>query len=53
MWAIVSCFQFVLKMLPILTLYDLQYLHRHVWLIKDTSRKRKYPEITRVGVTNR
>lgn len=44
--------QLFIQMLPVLSLYDLQNLHRHIRLIKDSSRERQHPEITRIRVTD-
>jgi len=46
-------FHFFIEMFAILHLNDLQNLHRHIWLIQDTTEERKRPEITGIRVTNR
>ena len=40
-------------MLAVFRLYDLQDLHGHIRLIKDSAGERKNPEIPGVGVANR
>ena len=46
-------FHLLVQMFPVFRLYDLQYLHGHVRLVKDASGKRKSPEIPGVGVADR